>query len=110
MAVVEAETAFEALVDQVVGESYVSSGRLRSDEVDRWLDDTGVVNLTKHHIPQCCGGEQFEGTPEHCTWLNDLYELRRGVVHDGDPVNALQAEKALEAAVQAMKWIETRAP
>jgi hypothetical protein len=51
MAVVEAETAFEALVDQVVGECCVRSGRLSSNEVDSWLDSTGVVNLIKHHIP-----------------------------------------------------------
>ena len=108
IAVVEAETAFEALVDQVVDNYYKSMNRSSRDIENILRQD--IVNLLRDHIPQCCGGEQFEGTPEHCAWRNDLYKLRKGVVHDGEPVNAVQAEKALEAADKAMKWIETRAP
>jgi hypothetical protein len=107
MAVVEAETAFEALVDQVVATYYTSRGEPRN-AVERKLE-TSVVNLIQHHIPRCCGA-QFEGTTEHSAWHNDLYRLRKDVVHDGAPVNAVQAEKALEAADKAMKWIETRTP
>jgi hypothetical protein len=107
MAVVEAETAFEALVDQVVADYYKSRGVSDSD-VENKLE-TSVVNLIAHHIPKCCSAA-FEGTAEHNAWKNDLYSLRKDVVHDGASVNASQAEKALEAANKAMKWIETHSP
>ena len=107
MAVVEAETAFEGLVDQVVAAYYTSRGEPRH-AVERKLE-TSVVNLIQHHIPRCCGA-QFEGTTEHSAWSNDLYSLRKDVVHDGASVNAVEAEKALDAADKAMQWIESRTP
>lgn len=106
MAVVEAETAFEAIVDQVVSQYYMAQGRSKAD-VERLLDTTAFKNLIDHHISRCCG-EPFDGTPEHAAWKSDLYDLRNSVVHDGASVEPNQASQALDAAEQAITWIEAR--
>jgi hypothetical protein len=106
LAIVEAETAFEALVDRAVAHYYRSQG-LSNTEVKRKLE-TAFQNLIQHHIPRCCG-EPFEGTPEHAAWESDLYNLRSSIVHDGTSADANQARRALDAAEQAIKWIEARA-
>ncbi len=107
LAVVEAETAFETLVDQTVAGYYKKQG-LSDTEVARKLR-TSFANLIRDHIPRCCG-EQFEGTTEHAAWQSDLYRLRNSVVHDGASVDADQVGRALDAAEKAIGWIEERAP
>jgi hypothetical protein len=106
LAVVEAETAFEVLIDQVIAQYYRGQG-LSSAEIENKLR-AGLTNLIEHHIPRCCG-EAFEGTPEHTAWQNDLYNLRNSVVHDGASVDGNQARDALDAAEQAINWIQARA-
>lgn len=106
-AVVETETAFEALVDQTVSEHYRNQG-ISNKEVASKLE-TSLTNLIRDHIPKCCG-QKFEGTAEHKLWKDALYELRNDVVHDGASVTAEQAEKALESAEEVLRWIETRTP
>ncbi len=107
LAVVEAETAFETLVDQTVAGYYKEQG-LSDAEVEKKLR-TAFMNLIRDHIPRCCG-EPFEGTREHAAWHSDLYELRNSVVHDGASVDAGQAGSALDAAEKAIGWIEGRTP
>jgi hypothetical protein len=107
IAVVEAETAFEVLVDQTLTQYYRSQGRPET-EVERLLKQTALQNLLRDHIPRCCR-EPFDGTPEHATWSKDLYNVRNDVVHDGVPVDANQARHALDAAERAIAWIEDRA-
>jgi hypothetical protein len=106
IAVVEAEIAFEALIDQVIAQYYRGQG-LSSAEIENKLR-AGLTNLIAHHIPRCCGAA-FESTSEHTAWQTDLYELRNSVVHDGASVSAEQASQALDAAERAMGWIELRA-
>lgn len=107
IAVVEAETAFEALIDQVIAQYYRGQG-LSTAEIENKLR-ARLTNLIAHHIPRCCGAA-FESTSEHTAWQTDLYELRNSVVHDGASVSAEQASQALDAAERAMGWIEVRAP
>lgn len=105
LAVVEAETAFESLVDQTVAQHYRNQG-FSEAEIENKLR-APLVNLISHHIPRCCG-QQFEETPAHVSWRNDLYQLRNDIVHDGASANVNQAERALDAAEAAMKWVEMR--
>ncbi len=65
LAVVEAETAFEALVDQVVAQYYKNQG-FSSTQVDNKLKAAlqGPGGLLETHIPRCCG-RPFIGTSEH---------------------------------------------
>jgi len=104
IAVVEAETAFEAQVDEVVAQYYRSQGLSRA-QVDNKLK-AGLQGLINHHLPRCCR-HPFASTLEHATWNLDLYQLRNDVVHNGAPVEAHQARRALDAAKQAMQWINT---
>jgi hypothetical protein len=106
LAVVEAETAFEVLIDQVIAQYYREQSR-SSAEIENILQ-AGLRNLIDHHIVRSCG-EAFAGTPEHTAWDNDLYNLRNSVVHSGASVGSSQARQALDAAERAMKWIEARA-
>jgi hypothetical protein len=106
IAVVEAETAFETLIDQVIAQYYRGQG-LSTAEIENKLR-AGLTNLIAHHIPRCCGAA-FESTSEHAAWQTDLYELRNSVVHDGASVSAEQTSQALDAAERAMRWIELRA-
>jgi hypothetical protein len=102
--VVEAETAFEALVDEVVARYYRSQG-LSKAQVDNKLE-AGLQGLINDHLPRCCR-RPFAGTAEHAAWASDLYQLRNNVVHDGVSVDASQARRALDAAEQALSWIRT---
>lgn len=104
LAVVEAETAFETLVDQTITEHYRARGA-SDTEIDNKLQ-ARLKNLIKDHLPRCCG-QPFEGTREHSAWESDLYRLRNDVVHDGASVNADEAQKALDAGEKALQWIET---
>lgn len=103
IAVVQAETAFEALVDEVVSHYYRATGRSDA-EVDVILNNTGLKNLLKDHIPKCCTNA-FVGTQEYTTWESDLYSLRNAVVHRGASVDAAVVNKAIDAGEKAMKWI-----
>jgi hypothetical protein len=76
LAAVEAETAFEALVDQAVSQYYRSKGA-SSDEIGRKLE-AGLKNLIRDHLPKVCGGK-FEGSEAHEAWQRDLYDLRNEV-------------------------------
>lgn len=109
IAVVEAETAFEALIDQVVGQYYKNQG-LSNTQIEDALNDSlrgrRRRSLIGTHIPRCCG-RRFVGTAEYRAWLTDLYELRNNIVHDGATADDKQAKDALEAAEQALSWIET---
>jgi len=104
IAVVETETAFEALVDKVVARHYRRQG-LSKAQVDNKLK-AGLQGLINDHLPRCCRAP-FANTSEHTTWDSNLYQLRNDVVHNGAPVNANQARKALDAAEQAIQWIKT---
>lgn len=103
LAVVEAETAFEALVDQAVSQYYRSKGA-HSEEIRRKLE-AGLKNLIRDHLPKVCGGK-FEGTETHAAWQRELYDLRNEVVHNGASANREQAERAIEAADRALRWVE----
>jgi hypothetical protein len=105
LAVVEAETAFETLVDQTISEYYRTQGATEA-EIDNKLQ-AGLKNLIKDHLPRCCGGQPFAGTPEHSAWESDLYRLRNDVVHSGASTDADEARKALDAAEKTLQWIET---
>lgn len=105
LAVVEAETAFETLVDQTITEYYRAQGDSEV-EIDN-KRQAGLKNLIKDHLPRCCGGQPFVGTAEHSAWKNDLYTLRNDVVHNGASTNADEVRNALEAAEKALQWIET---
>ncbi len=99
LAVVEAETAFETLVDQTVSQYYKDQG-LSGADIENKLK-AKLWKLIREHIPQACG-QHFEGTAECAAWESDLYRLRNHVVHDGASVSADEAHKALEAAGQAL--------
>lgn len=103
IAVVEAQTAFEALVDRVITEHYRRKG-VPEGEIDKKLE-TSLMNLIHDHIPSCCDA-QFVGTVEYEFWKHNLYELRKDVVHEGASVNAAQATEALEAAEKAFSWLK----
>ena len=111
--VIEAETAFEVGVDQVLTryylsrttkstEGYIVPAHSRED-VHRLLD-AGLKNLINSHIPIALGRE-FIGTDEHSRWERYLYDLRNAVIHDGKEVRESEAERALEAAEDALVWM-----
>lgn len=103
LAVVEAETAFETLVDQTITQYYRAQGASDA-EINNKLQ-AGLKNLIKDHLPRCCG-RPFVGTTEHSAWENDLYKVRNDVVHNGASVDADEARNALDAAEKALRWIE----
>jgi hypothetical protein len=102
LSVVEAETAFEVLVDEVVSQFYKNQ-RQTNTEVSNKLK-AGLENLLKDHIPQCCG-QPFIDSDVHGAWNSDLYNLRNRVVHDGASVTGDQATKALDAGARALEWL-----
>ena len=106
LAVVEAETAFEVLVDEVVSRYYRGQGA-STVEVENKLE-AGLTNLVKDHIPICCDAP-FVGTDVHKLWIEDLYTVRNRVIHDGASITADQAEKAVEAGGEALEWLTTHA-
>jgi hypothetical protein len=101
IAVVEAQTAFEALVDRVLTEYYRWEG-VPEEEIDRKLG-TSLINLIHDHLPNC-RDEPFEETMEYESWKSNLYELRIDVVHDPS-VSAAPAKEALEAAEKVFSWL-----
>ena len=103
IAVLEAETAFEVLVSQSIARYYRNKG-LPDAEVENKLKP-GLKNLIKDHLAKCCGSK-FEGTPQHAAWESDLYEVRNAVVHRGAAADATKAQEALDAAQDAMRWVE----
>jgi hypothetical protein len=103
LAVVEAETAFEALVDKAVVSYYREQGH-PEEQIEKKLE-AGLRNLIRDHIPRCCG-QPFEGTAEYEAWDADLYKVRNDVVHNGASVSPEQVEKALSAAGEALGWLE----
>jgi hypothetical protein len=105
LAVVEAETAFETLIDQTITEYYRALGATEV-EIDNKLQ-AGLKNLVKDHLPLCCGGRPFIGTAVHSAWENDLYKKRNDIVHNGASVAADETRKALDAAENALQWVET---
>ncbi|MDP3062458.1 MAG: hypothetical protein Q8O40_04475 [Chloroflexota bacterium] len=105
LAVVEAETAFETLVDEVISQHYKATETPIS-KIEGILG-CGLENLLKDHIPKCCG-EPFFNTTEHKAWKEDLYDLRNKVVHDGASADAVQARKALQAGANAVEWVTKR--
>src|SRR3990172_3839358 len=107
LAVVEAETAFETLVENIVARYYRKAG-LSEPDIDAKLN-AGLKNLLKDHIPSCCG-EVFVGTQEHTDWETDLYDLRNAVVHSGASADADKAARALAAAERALDWLSKRMP
>ena len=102
LSVVEAETAFEVMVDEVVSRYYRTRGHTNV-EITNQLK-AGLQNLLKGHIPRCCG-QPFVDTEVHNAWNTDLYMLRNSVVHDGASVKAEQAAKALDAGNKALEWL-----
>ncbi len=106
LAVVEAESAFEAQVGGMIARYYRSQG-LAEEEIKNKLE-AGLKNLLKDHLPKCCHSA-FVGTSEHTCWEHDLYDLRNAVVHQGASVEAEQASKALDAAEKSLDWLEKRA-
>ena len=105
LAVVEAETAFETLIDEIVVRHYRKAG-LSEPEIDAKLN-AGLKNLLRNHVPSCCG-ENFVGQQEHADCESDLYNVRNRVVHSGAPVSAVEVSKALTAADKALDWLEKR--
>ena len=102
LAVIEAETAFEVGVDSVLS-SYYSAKSLPRVKVDKLLD-CGLANLLEHHMRKALG-RNFTGTAEHDRWYEDLYKVRNAVVHDGKSVQSNEAQRALEAAEDALASI-----
>ena len=118
IAVIEAETAFEVSIDRVLRQYYLSKTTRSKDgyivpayskeDVTRLLD-TGLKNLLKDHLTRA-RGKEFIGTTEHRRWENNLYELRNAIVHDGKEVQEDEAKRALEAAEDALVWINAVVP
>ena len=111
IAVIEAETSFEVGIDRILTrfylsqttksvEGYVVPAHSRED-VYRRLSHAGVKKLIDNHLPTALG-RKFNGTDEHVRWEKDLYDLRNAVIHDGKQVRENEAERALEAAEDAL--------
>ena len=118
IAVIEAETAFEVGVDRVLARYYLSKTTQSAEgyvvpacskEGVSKILDAGLINLLKDHLPKVMGKE-FIGTDEHGRWSQDLYTLRNAVVHDGRGVQSDEAERALEAAEDALVWMGELSP
>ena len=113
VAVIEADTAFEVGVDRILTRHYLSkTSRSKEgygvhayskEDVNKKLD-AGLKNLLEHHLHKAIR-KGFFGTEEHSRWEKDLYELRNAVVHDGKDVQPDEAERAVEAAEDALVWI-----
>lgn len=118
VAVIEAETAFEVGVDRILTQYYLSRTTRSTEgcvvpahsreDVHRILD-AGLKNLLNSHVPMALGRE-FIDTDEHSRWENDLYDLRNAAIHDGKRVREDEAERALEAAEDALVWIGAIVP
>ena len=118
IAVIEAEAALEVGVDLVLTRYYLSRTTKSTEgyvvpaysreDVHRLLD-AGLKNLINTHIPIALE-RKFIGTDEHSRWENDLYDLRNAVIHDGKEVRENEAERALEAAEDALVWMGVVTP
>ncbi len=106
LAVVEAESAFEVSVHEIVSR-YYRNGGVSPAKIDNILD-AGLKNLLQDHVPKSCG-KQFVGTEEHGVWEARLYDLRNKIVHQGVSVTADDARNALAAAERALEWLANRA-
>ena len=118
VAVIEAETAFEVGVDQILTRYYLSRTTKSTegyvvpahskDYVYRLLN-AGIKKLINDHLPMALERE-LVGTDEHSRWEKDLYDLRNAVIHDGKEVRENEAEQALEAAEDILVWIGAIVP
>ena len=72
LAIVEAETAFESLVPEVISQYYRGQGVVES-EIQSILD-ARLKKLLKDHLPKCCG-ESFVGTPGGNIWLGRMTSI-----------------------------------
>ena len=105
LAVVEEETAFEALIDEVVSVHYASHGRSPT-EIENILT-AGLKNLLADHIPRCCE-ESFVDTAAYAEWSDHLYARRNAIVHEGATVSKDEADRALKAGNRAIEWVKER--
>ena len=113
IAVIEAETAFEVGIDQILSRYYSSlttkntKGHIvpayTREDVAQQLD-AGLTNLIKDHLPKALG-RGFVGTDEHDRWRTELHSLRNSVIHEGREVQVGQAERAMASAEDALVWI-----
>ncbi len=118
IAVIEAETAFEVGVDQVLKRYCLSQTKMdaagnvvaaySNDDVERLLD-AGLTNLIQDHLPKALGRD-FINTDEHQRWHQDLYLLRNAVIHDGEKIQADQADRALAASEDALVYMGVITP
>ena len=118
VAVIEAETAFEASIDRLLTRYYLSQTTRSSEgyvvpayseEIVNRLLSAGLKNLLESHLPKATG-RKFIGTRVHGRWEEELYNLRNAVVHDGREVQPDEAERALEAAEDALVWVGAISP
>ncbi len=112
IAVVEAETAFELAIDNLLRAYYLSekahtrvaTSPASSQEMINRILEAGLMNLLKEHLPKA-KGRCFVGTEVHSRWKNDLYNLRNAVVHEAKELGPCEARRALDAAESALSWI-----
>ena len=102
LAVVEAETAFEVALDQVITQHYRSKNRTAT-EIEQILG-AGLKNLIKQHIAQATA-KNFAATEEYKIWKEKLYDVRNAVIRDGRDVDPDEARRAVKAAENAISWL-----
>jgi hypothetical protein len=122
LAVLDAESAFEALVSAVLRDSLVASGTAAPDIEQLFAQRGRFDSLQKRlvEIDRVARAEasianqpvsRFLGSPEEVLWRRDLYRLRHRVVHEGlREVSFDDAKKAVVAGLKAAHAVQRLRP
>ncbi len=102
LAIVEMESAIEALVDHVVADGYCSKSV--SDAKIEAILECGLKNLMTAHLDAVNRG--VSQTQEYSDWDSAVYERRNEIVHDGASATFQEAEEALAVGQRLVALID----
>jgi len=114
IAIIEAETAFEAYVAKTLVESCVATGVPRQDILDpltRRLERLDKAVRKYRELNGLPPVTAFVGSAEHSEWKTRLYKVRNRVVHEGwRSLTFDDAKRGIAACKAAIKYIEDQLP
>lgn len=109
VAVVEAETAFEAFVHAFIAKHYRLRQKPESD-IKNILEKTGFKNLLNDHI-RILTNFNFSISTQYTSWIENTYELRNKIVHQGKKdVTAEESLKAITTAEGTISFLNGLIP
>lgn len=103
LAVMEAQTAFEVFVKEIVSLHY--SNLSRSEQyINNVVFDCGFKHLLKDHLSNITLFN--EGVNEYENWFNDAYLPRNKSIHQGYKLKEIEAHKAIKSIIEAMHYLK----